>query len=331
MCSCATSSTGCNTSTTRNATTLPGDEEDRARPGKDGRLRFPGRLFPPACNRLRDAVSRHFESVFAERDPEAAPWPEHPRPRRAALQPALRGASRRLQTPARRAGAGAREGSRGHRRSAATLARGVDLVEAIASRAAYLALLAENPEALERVTRIIAPRAGRPSSLTRHPLLLDEAARRSPALRAAGPGRLRARAAFPARRAPGRHRAPHEPAARDAPGAGVPDARAGSGRLLSVERLADHLSALADLVLAISLEQVWSELRGRHLEGAPRFAVISYGQLGGKELGYASDSTSSSCTTMRTSRRPRPTRGSRSASTTGLPPNPRPACCSTPT
>src|SRR6267378_423237 len=59
--------------------------------------------------------------------------------------------------------------------------------------------------------------------------------------------------------------------------------------LLSVERLADHLSALADLVLAISLEQVWSELRGRHLEGAPRFAVISYGKLGGKELGYASD------------------------------------------
>src|SRR5712664_633746 len=59
--------------------------------------------------------------------------------------------------------------------------------------------------------------------------------------------------------------------------------------LLSVERLADHLSALADLVLEISLEQVWSELPGRHLEGAPRFAVIAYGKLGGKELGYASD------------------------------------------
>src|SRR5690242_1046658 len=37
----------------------------------------------------------------------------------------------------------------------ATLTRGVDLVEAIATRAAYLALLAEHPEALERVARII--------------------------------------------------------------------------------------------------------------------------------------------------------------------------------
>ncbi len=35
----------------------------------------------------------------------------------------------------------------------ATLARGLDLIEAIARRAAYLALLAEHPEALERVTQ----------------------------------------------------------------------------------------------------------------------------------------------------------------------------------
>src|SRR3982074_3153697 len=42
-------------------------------------------------------------------------------------------------------------------------------------------------------------------------------------------------------------------------------------------------------------------------------------------------STSSFCTTMRTSRRPRRTRGSRSASTTGSPAAPRPACCLTPT
>jgi len=102
--------------------------------------------------------------------------------------------------------------------------------------------------------------------------------------------------------------------------------------LLSVERLADHLSALADLVLAISLEQVWSELRGRHLEGAPRFAVISLRQAGRQGArAMPRTSTSSSCTTMRTSRRPRPTRGSRSASTTGLPREPGPACCSTPT
>jgi [glutamine synthetase] adenylyltransferase / [glutamine synthetase]-adenylyl-L-tyrosine phosphorylase len=56
-----------------------------------------------------------------------------------------------------------------------------------------------------------------------------------------------------------------------------------------VERLADHLSALADATLAIALEEAWRDLPRRHREGAPRFAVIAYGKLGGKELGYASD------------------------------------------
>jgi [glutamine synthetase] adenylyltransferase / [glutamine synthetase]-adenylyl-L-tyrosine phosphorylase len=36
------------------------------------------------------------------------------------------------------------------------------------------------------------------------------------------------------------------------------------------------------------LRLAWSGLRTRHRE-QPRFAVIGYGKLGGKELGYASD------------------------------------------
>jgi len=58
--------------------------------------------------------------------------------------------------------------------------------------------------------------------------------------------------------------------------------------LLTVEKLADHLSALADLMLEVTLELVWEDLRGKHLQ-VPRFAVAGYGKLGGKELGYASD------------------------------------------
>ena len=50
----------------------------------------------------------------------------------------------------------------------------MDLVEAIASRAAYLALLAEHPEALERVARIIGASSWAAEFITRHPLLLDE-------------------------------------------------------------------------------------------------------------------------------------------------------------
>ena len=41
-------------------------------------------------------------------------------------------------------------------------------------------------------------------------------------------------------------------------------------------------------MLEVSIEEVWRELRGRHRE-RPAFAVIGYGKLGGKELGYASD------------------------------------------
>ncbi len=58
--------------------------------------------------------------------------------------------------------------------------------------------------------------------------------------------------------------------------------------LLTVEKLADHLSELADRVLGVTLELCWAQLRTRHRD-APRFAVVAYGKLGGKELGYASD------------------------------------------
>lgn len=55
-----------------------------------------------------------------------------------------------------------------------------------------------------------------------------------------------------------------------------------------VETLSDHLSAMADGVLEVTLEAVWPTMTRRHRD-TPRFAVIAYGRLGGKELGYASD------------------------------------------
>ena len=57
---------------------------------------------------------------------------------------------------------------------------------------------------------------------------------------------------------------------------------------LTVEHLSDHLSALADAVLEITLEHVWRQLPRRHRDD-PQFAIIAYGRLGGKELGYSSD------------------------------------------
>jgi len=57
---------------------------------------------------------------------------------------------------------------------------------------------------------------------------------------------------------------------------------------LSVERLADHLSALADLIVCEVVRRAWRTIATRHRE-VPQFAVIAYGKLGGKELGYVSD------------------------------------------
>ena len=64
-------------------------------------------------------------------------------------------------------------------------------------------------------------------------------------------------------------------------------ARDVEGRL-TVEQVADDLSALADAVLRVTARWCWERLKKRHRE-APRFAVIGYGKLGGKELGYGSD------------------------------------------
>ena len=267
---------------------LPQDAEDRARVA-----RMCGysdwKAFAGVLQLHREAVSRHFEAVFAESKPQGEPWPEHPR--LAALRSSQRyaalpdGSRRRLDTliPALAKAANATADPE------STLARGVDLVEAIASRAAYLALLAERPEALERVTRIIGVSSWAAEFITRHPLLLDELLDDrllyAPPDLEAFARMLRSQLAA--------HEGDQErrmTVLREAHQAQVFRLLAQDlAGLMTVERLADHLSALADLVLQITIELVWNELPRRHSSDAARFAVIAYGKLGGKELGYASD------------------------------------------
>ena len=57
---------------------------------------------------------------------------------------------------------------------------------------------------------------------------------------------------------------------------------------ITVEQVADDLSALADATVSIALRWAWKHLKQAHLD-EPRLAVIAYGKLGGKELGYGSD------------------------------------------
>ena len=271
---------------------LPQDTDDQARLARMSGFSSWSE-FREVLEKHRLAVSRHFEAVFAESKAQAEPWPEHPR--LAALRASQRYAAlpdesrRRLDAliPALARAAQATSDAE------TTLTRGLDLVEAIAGRAAYLALLAEHPPALERVARIVGASSWAAEFLTRHPVLLDELlddrVLYAPPDLEAFARQLRTQLAAHADDRERRMvllREMHQGQvfrllAQDLAG------------LLTVERLADHLSALADLVLEVCIEVAWDELPRRHMgdeaAAAPRFAIVAYGKLGGKELGYASD------------------------------------------
>ena len=57
---------------------------------------------------------------------------------------------------------------------------------------------------------------------------------------------------------------------------------------ITVEQVADDLSALADATLCCALRWAWKHLKSAHRD-EPQLAVIAYGKLGSKELGYGSD------------------------------------------
>src|SRR6266513_371913 len=153
---------------------LPEDAADRSRIAR--MMRFADwAAFSAELARHRAAVARHFGNIFAERGAAGdAAWPDHPQ--LAALRASQRYAAlpddsrRRLD----RVVPALAEAASRTPDPEATLARGIALLEAIASRAAYLALLAEHPEALERVARIIGASSWAADFITRHPLLLDE-------------------------------------------------------------------------------------------------------------------------------------------------------------
>lgn len=169
-----------------------------------------------------------------------------------------------------------------------TLGRLLDFLEAIARRAAYLALLTEYPHALERVIRMIAASDWAAKYLTRHPLLLDELLD-DRTLKAAPDWNAFARDC--------RQQLDETPGDTERQMDVLREMHhAQLIRLLaqdlvgdmSVERLADHLSELADKLVEATIQTIWKGLPNRHRED-PKFAVIAYGKLGGKELGYASD------------------------------------------
>ncbi|WIM05430.1 MAG: bifunctional [glutamate--ammonia ligase]-adenylyl-L-tyrosine phosphorylase/[glutamate--ammonia-ligase] adenylyltransferase [Candidatus Nitricoxidivorans perseverans] len=238
----------------------------------------------------RQNVSNHFEAIFAARDTADAinDEPDHPR-----LSELREGARYRQMSESARTlfeslipgvlRIAARTGN-----ADACATRCLDLLESIARRPTYLVLLREYPLALEKVVHMAASSSWAADYLKRHPVLLDElldprlledAVDLSPFME-----QLRQslddvepdieRQMDLMREA--HHAQVFRLLAQDIAG------------LLTVERLSDHLSDLADLMVGFALDYSWRKLPARHME-RPRFAVIAYGKLGGKELGYASD------------------------------------------
>lgn len=173
-----------------------------------------------------------------------------------------------------------------------TLERMLQLLESVSRRAAYLALLLEYPQALERIAKLVSTSQWASEYLGRHPILLDELL--NPTDLHSMPDWSKASAELAQQlndtNHPGnddveqqmdvlrhfQHAQVFQLLIRDMEG------------LLPLETLSDHLTYLADLVLETVLRLAWAGLRKKHRE-QPAFAIIGYGKLGGKELGYASD------------------------------------------
>lgn len=167
-----------------------------------------------------------------------------------------------------------------------------DWMEPLLRRESYLAMLLERPQVHERLLRMLGAARWPARYLLKHPGVIDELAdsrnlgeRFDPALFEADLNRR-----LQALQSSGEdddesllnllRRAHHAEVFRTL-------ARDIEGRI-TVEQVADDLSALAQSVLSTTTRWCWARLKSRHTE-VPRFGIIAYGKLGGKELGYGSD------------------------------------------
>jgi glutamate-ammonia-ligase adenylyltransferase len=169
-----------------------------------------------------------------------------------------------------------------------TLNRLLDFFEAILRRSVYLSLLTEYPHTLARVIRMMAASEWAAQYLMRHPVLLDEllddqTLYTTPDWTQFALECQRQLNAFTGdtERQMDVLRELHHAQLFRLLAQDLDD-------ILSVEHLADHLSALADTLIEVTISAVWKTITTRHRDD-PKFAVIAYGKLGGKELGYASD------------------------------------------
>lgn len=168
------------------------------------------------------------------------------------------------------------------------LMRTLDLLEKICRRASYLALLTEFPNALTLVVKLCAASPWLAQYLTAHPILLDELLNEQVLLKRLDFTQLKTELAQKMTQLHGDVEAQMD-SMRHFKNANVLKIAAQDLMIeLPIEAVSDDLSDLAEVVLQVSVETVWQNFAQKHLV-YPKFAVIAYGKLGGKERGYFSD------------------------------------------
>ena len=185
-----------------------------------------------------------------------------------------------------------------------TLLRFFDLLEAIARRSAYLSILAEYPRALLNVLDLLKASQWGAQYLTQHPHLLDHllhSGTEKALIEQPEEYWREVRATLNMRLDDVMTGGDDSEQAMDILRVThhneifitlLADLGIGVDKPLTVEKVSDHLSALADLMLQTTFERVWpgvAQKFGLSKDLLAPFAIISYGKLGGKELGYASD------------------------------------------
>jgi glutamate-ammonia-ligase adenylyltransferase len=170
--------------------------------------------------------------------------------------------------------------------------RMADWMEPLMRRESYLAMMLERPAVHERLLRLLGAAKWPARYLVQHPGVIDELANgdvlQQRFVAQDFESELQARRAALKRTLEDDEenllnllrRAHHAEVFRTL-------ARDVEGRL-TVEQVADDLSAMADAVLRVTAQWCWSCLKNRHRE-EPLFGIVAYGKLGGKELGYGSD------------------------------------------
>ncbi len=256
--------------------------------------------FEAELNRHQRAVAQIFQRVFALETQESQPMPEHPaiqallhsrlyntltdtgRSRLNRLLPALLDACNTLADPEQ------------------ALERCLRIVQKIAPRSGYIAMLADHPNALEQFVRLVSDSLWITSQLTDHPILLDQLLDSRQLYTPLDREQLGAALRLELERIDqGDTEQVMERLRQFKQAQVLRVAAADITGVLPLMKVSDQLTWIAEAVLEETQRHVWATLTAQ--TGVPcykneagetqqaGFAIIAYGKLGGLELGYGSD------------------------------------------